>query len=239
MPRKRNEEKEQSENYSKAFPTVMRHLMQTTTQAALAGYLSKTRQSITYYCDGSSSPDWETLVKIADYFDVSTDYLLGRTKEPSRLPSAADEIGLTPKAVSAIKECCNDPEMLSGLSTLLEDQRILGLAGQITQFIRRTEEYTSVSKSYKEHTEKTNPDADSEYYKLVLATKESLIVSAVKEHIESQYPNFKGDYALVMGSEMIEYQRRQILDTFDEILRKVSNYNKFRSGILKMEDIWK
>ena len=57
MPRKRNEQKEQHENYSKAFPTVMRQLMQTTTQAELAGYLSKTRQSITYYCDGSSSPE--------------------------------------------------------------------------------------------------------------------------------------------------------------------------------------
>lgn len=239
MPRKRNEQKEQNENYSKAFPTVMRQLMQTTTQAELAGYLSKTRQSITYYCDGSSSPDWETLVKIADYFDVSTDYLLGRTKEPSRSPSAADEIGLTPKAVSAIKGCSNDPEMISGLCTLLEDRRILGLAGQITQFIRRTEEYTNISKSYKEHTEKTDPEADAEYYKFVLAAQESLIVSAVKENIESQFPKFKGDYALVMGSEMVEYQRRHILDTFDDILRKVSNYNEFRSGILKMEDIWK
>ena len=95
MPRKRNEQKEQNENYNKAFPTVMRHLMQTTTQAELAGYLSKTRQSITYYCDGSSSPDWETLVKIADFFDVSTDYLLGLTKTKSRDIHIRDIVEIT------------------------------------------------------------------------------------------------------------------------------------------------
>ena len=139
MPRKRNEQKERNENYNKAFPSAMRHLMQTTTQAELASYLEKTRQSITYYCDGSSSPDWETLVKIADYFEVSTDYLLGRTRDPSRSPSATDEIGLTPKAVSAIKECCSDSEKILGLCTLLEDRRTLALAGEITPFIRRTE----------------------------------------------------------------------------------------------------
>ena len=33
------------------------------------------------YETGGHRPDYETLVKLADYFDVTTDYLLGRSEE--------------------------------------------------------------------------------------------------------------------------------------------------------------
>lgn len=39
---------------------------------------------------GTSKPNSEPLGKVADYFKVSTDYLLGRTDNPSP-PSSADE----------------------------------------------------------------------------------------------------------------------------------------------------
>lgn len=106
MPRKK---KEQSDNYVKAFPKAIRELMEQrkTTQNELADYLQKTRQAVSYYCDGSSSPDWETLVKVADYFDVSADYLLGRTKDPDRNPSASDELGLSVAAVQWLKQLAN------------------------------------------------------------------------------------------------------------------------------------
>ena len=31
-------------------------------------------------------PKFETLIKVADFFDVSADYLLGRSNNPARLP---------------------------------------------------------------------------------------------------------------------------------------------------------
>lgn len=51
-----------------------------TTQEALANGIGKKRQTVSQYVNGISEPGYETLVKIADYFDVSIDYLLGRTK---------------------------------------------------------------------------------------------------------------------------------------------------------------
>ena len=67
------------------FPNRLRTLMDNhgITQQVLADYLQITRQSVSYYRNGSSSPDWETLVKISNFFSVSTDYLLGRVKNPS------------------------------------------------------------------------------------------------------------------------------------------------------------
>lgn len=47
--------------------------------ADLAKLLSVTRQSVGQYCDGTSMPPLDKIVALADYFDVSTDYLLGRT----------------------------------------------------------------------------------------------------------------------------------------------------------------
>jgi len=39
--------------------------------------------TISQYENENRTPDYEVLKKIADFFEVSTDYLLGRTDEPS------------------------------------------------------------------------------------------------------------------------------------------------------------
>lgn len=74
-----NKVKDKAQNYNKDFPRVLRTLIKDSgrTQKELATYLNKSSQAISYYCDGSSSPDWETLVSIAKFFAVTTDYLLG------------------------------------------------------------------------------------------------------------------------------------------------------------------
>jgi transcriptional regulator with XRE-family HTH domain len=50
------------------------------TQAELGKVLSISPSTIGMYEQGRRSPDYETLKKIADYFGVSTDCLLGREK---------------------------------------------------------------------------------------------------------------------------------------------------------------
>ncbi len=48
-------------------------------QKELASYLNVSIGTISNYENGVHTPDLSTLCKLADYFDVSTDYLLGRT----------------------------------------------------------------------------------------------------------------------------------------------------------------
>ena len=48
------------------------------TQREIAAYLQIAQPSYIRYENGSAEPSLEKLVKLADYFDVSTDYLLGR-----------------------------------------------------------------------------------------------------------------------------------------------------------------
>ncbi len=82
MPRKRNNI---PENYNAPLPTHLRELMRDTghTQAELASYLGISRQSVSCYTDGSANPTPMTIVAIARFFNVSTDYLLGLTREKS------------------------------------------------------------------------------------------------------------------------------------------------------------
>lgn len=68
-------------------------------QSALASYLGVTQQTVSAYESGDREPDLETLNKIADFFDVSVDYLLGRTD----IRNTADRIAQILK---------DDPELL-------------------------------------------------------------------------------------------------------------------------------
>ncbi|MBE2973036.1 helix-turn-helix domain-containing protein [Priestia megaterium] len=52
------------------------------TQQKVADYLGITRPAYTAYEQGKRQPDYETLTKIADFFDVTVDYLIGRTDDP-------------------------------------------------------------------------------------------------------------------------------------------------------------
>lgn len=48
------------------------------TQEELADFLNVSKSTISLYENGVREPDLKLLVSIADYFNVSTDYLLGR-----------------------------------------------------------------------------------------------------------------------------------------------------------------
>ena len=51
-------------------------------QIKLAMELNLSQNSISRYETGEREADYDTLVAIADYFNVSVDYLLGRTDNP-------------------------------------------------------------------------------------------------------------------------------------------------------------
>lgn len=54
-------------------------------QLKLAMDLNMNQNSISRYENGAREADYATLIKFADYFDVSVDYLLERTDNPTFL----------------------------------------------------------------------------------------------------------------------------------------------------------
>lgn len=59
------------------------------TQQDIADILGITRPAYTAYEQGKRNPDYEILEKIADYYNVSIDYLLGRTDNKGALHTQA------------------------------------------------------------------------------------------------------------------------------------------------------
>lgn len=51
------------------------------TQLAIAEYLGVTPRTIRFYETGERKPDFDGLIKLADYFEVSLDYLVGRSND--------------------------------------------------------------------------------------------------------------------------------------------------------------
>lgn len=99
--------RKQKVDYQSPFPERLRDLMQqtNTTQQALANALGITAAAVGYYRNGVSLPDLLGLTKIAQFFNVSCDYLLGitDTKSPNAdIQAAAELTGLTGEDVETL-----------------------------------------------------------------------------------------------------------------------------------------
>lgn len=53
-------------------------------QKDIAELLGVSERAVQYYESGKRHPDFEGLIKLADYFNVSLDYLVGRSDDPQR-----------------------------------------------------------------------------------------------------------------------------------------------------------
>lgn len=116
------ESKEALSKYNQPFPTRLRELLNRKRggQRELAKRLEKTSQAIGYYKDGSTVPDVNVLAKIADFYSVSTDYLLGRTDVSTPdidTQGAAARYGLWEESLSVVENL--DEEDRAALNTLL------------------------------------------------------------------------------------------------------------------------
>lgn len=105
------------QKYNTPFAANIRKLMdeRSVTQDVLAKAIGKTRQTISQYANGISEPSYEALIKIASFFSVSIDYLLGITDISSQnqdIRSTAKFTGLSQKSIEEIIEAKNSVLMV-------------------------------------------------------------------------------------------------------------------------------
>ena len=67
------------------------------TQAVLAQRLGVTKSVVSAYENGMRYPSYDVLIKLADIFTVSTDYLLGRPRQ-----NVVDVSGLTDNQIEGV-----------------------------------------------------------------------------------------------------------------------------------------
>lgn len=108
-------ESKQNDKFNSPFASALRRLMEDrkATQGELASEIGMKRQTVSQYVNGISEPSYEVLVKIARFFAVTTDYLLGLSADPAPSPSAVDDLMLSVDSVEWIKESSKQGKDLS------------------------------------------------------------------------------------------------------------------------------
>lgn len=96
------------------------------TQEEMADILEVSLSSYQKYERDAIMPSYETLIKIADFYGVTTDYLLGREQgEPSAVEKLAGEFNMT----------ALEKEILEGYVNLPKEMR-----GDLMEFLRKAVE---------------------------------------------------------------------------------------------------
>ena len=92
------------------FGTRIKYLRQSRelNQVQLADKLGVKKQSISNWENDNIMPSIDMLIKIADFFHVSTDYLLGREMQETNAPHLLDITGLTPRQIEHIQFIIDD-----------------------------------------------------------------------------------------------------------------------------------
>ena len=151
MPRQR---KSNPDGFFDIFPTRLRELVHQNhvTQQTVATAVGKSRQTISYYQDGTVSPDWKTIVNLADFFGVSTDYLLGLSDVSSssiEVQAVCDFTGLSEKSIIYLHRLENNliypphSERLSILDYLLSMREFDDFLTQIEKYVSLRSEKTN------------------------------------------------------------------------------------------------
>lgn len=87
------------------------------TQKQLAEQLHMTRQAVSLYMTGHSLPTIDKLLTITDYFDVSADYLIGKTDvrtQGADVNMICEYTGLSEKAVETLHDLVSSQSNSSG-----------------------------------------------------------------------------------------------------------------------------
>ena len=109
------------------------------TQEQLAVKVKTTKATVSNYENGHSVPPHETLVAIADVLGVSTDYLLGRTDDPTPPGEKSINISELRGAAEAYLKSHADARLNDALTTiqLIEDEaRKLGMSPGDPEFLK-------------------------------------------------------------------------------------------------------
>lgn len=88
------------------FPVFQKRLMElqgNMTIQEFADKLGLSRATVGFYLAGTRIPDALGIAEIAKQCDVSTDWLLGLTKDPLQNPPAVDDLHLSPDAIRMIQ----------------------------------------------------------------------------------------------------------------------------------------
>lgn len=191
-----------------AFPQRLQRLMKEhgTTQKQLGTAIGKRPQTVSLYTTGQSSPDVDTIRAIADYYDVSADWLLGRpgsakTIDPD-VQAVCQYTGLSEQAVRTLHEV-GDPD--AELRAFDEKRALFDYGAK--SFVQDLIEYPDKFLDAMGHLE------------IASALQEQIGDSDEKKDVINRIFGYKGGPQVVLSAaDGIKYHRQEARNIFADIL---------------------
>lgn len=127
------------EKENQPFATRIRTLIDSNpliTQADVATAIGKSRQVVSQYCHGESEPAFDTLVRIAAFFGVTIDYLLGVTDTKTTRPDMQVAVlisGITEENMAFLERCKHEKP---SDSPFFLRQQSLDLVNELIEMVR-------------------------------------------------------------------------------------------------------
>lgn len=225
--------KKQVDKYNSPFAFSLRRLMEdrNVSQADIASKIEVTPQTVSQYYNGISEPSYNNLVRIADYLNVSTDYLLGRTGDPNRQTSAVDELGLDPFVINRIRQIktgktMGDRMAQQGMNIFLSTS--LKADAVIYKYISQLRDAVEIEKS------STLSDlmipGTEEASGLTEAERNRMAEVMIWKALEEAYPGITNRVHFTFGHSSIKPRVDEICDLFRDMLEDMTNYKQLKEG---------
>ncbi len=109
------------------------------TQGYIANLIGVARTTYTAYENGTKQPSLETVNKIADVFSVSTDFLQGRTNNPTQLGHAEKDEKDIAKRMEEIKKDLSSQDGLMFSGEPLSEEAVESLMEAMEHMVRQTQ----------------------------------------------------------------------------------------------------
>lgn len=154
------------DKYNAPFPSNLRTLLEErkSTITALSRELGISRQAVSQYADGTGQPNADKLKRIADFFNVSVDWLLGRSGGVKTLEAdvvaAGKYTGLSESVIDWLH--CEEKEILGILNLLLSNHSFRKLIEDIAELKSLIDRSGNEFESMAENLEGDDPDFPDE-----------------------------------------------------------------------------
>ena len=199
-------------DYNSVFSRRLRSLIEekNISKQKLADEIGVSRQAISQYCDGSTVPNADKLLKIAEYFNVSLDYLVGKTEaktDNKDVKFICDYTGLNEKAIEILNKI-HVIYKLDFLSFLIINSDIVFDVEDYKTSLDSNEKYLTIN--IEKLTSNIKNFIDSNKTKPI--DEES--VNDLTEMIENNY------YKLIAGIDATNSSYYRIMEDFAECVEK-------------------
>ena len=167
-------------------------------QSQLAGVIGVDRSALSRFLSGKTdSLSHEHVIRMAKFFDVSTDFLLGETDDPSRINYDIGELGLTVKAAECLYTRKVEPTILC---KLLEQERCGELMHEIGLYLDETmasgiaaqnQLFNSLSRLLNDHAAELPEDRQA-------ATAAAQTILAMKQPLYTERDRIRSDFDQIL-----------------------------------------